>query len=85
MPPVDTGQLAYSAFGLYSFSLINWLAGILPDDASARAQLRAGLDLLFTGLAPKSLEGAAPSAPSPSATARRRRSGALREIRQEER
>src|SRR5258706_4575047 len=47
---VDTGQLAYAAFGLYSFSLINWLGGILPDHHAARAQLAAGLDLLFTGL-----------------------------------
>lgn len=49
---VDTGQLAYAAFGLYCFSLIGWLGGVLPSAASAGAQLSAGLDLLFTGLAP---------------------------------
>jgi TetR/AcrR family transcriptional regulator, cholesterol catabolism regulator len=49
-PRVDTGQLAYAAFGLYCFTLINWLGGILPGPAAARAHLRAGLDLLFAGL-----------------------------------
>jgi AcrR family transcriptional regulator len=48
---VDTGQLAYAAFGLYCFTLINWLGGILPGPDVARAQLRAGLNLLFAGLA----------------------------------
>jgi AcrR family transcriptional regulator len=49
-PRVDTGQLAYAAFGLYCFTLINWLGGILPGPDVARAQLRASLDLLFAGL-----------------------------------
>jgi AcrR family transcriptional regulator len=43
-------QLAYAAFGLYCFTLINWLGGVLDDREVARAQLRASLDLLLAGL-----------------------------------
>lgn len=43
-------QLAYSAFGLYCFTLINWLGGVLDGREVARAQLRASLDLLLAGL-----------------------------------
>jgi AcrR family transcriptional regulator len=61
---VDAGQLAYAAFGLYCFTLIGWLGGVLPAEAEARAQMRAGLDLLFTGLTD-------PAGPPPVAAARR--------------
>jgi len=43
-------QLAYSAFGLYCFTLINWLGGVIEEREVARAQLRASLDLLLAGL-----------------------------------
>ncbi len=47
---LEPRQLAYSAFGLYCFTLINWLGGILEDRDVARAQLRASIDLLLAGL-----------------------------------
>ena len=43
-------QLAYAAFGLYCFTLINWLGGVIDDREVARAQLRGSLDLLLAGL-----------------------------------
>jgi AcrR family transcriptional regulator len=43
-------QLAYAAFGLYCFTLINWLGGVIDDREVAQAQLRASLDLLLAGL-----------------------------------
>jgi AcrR family transcriptional regulator len=43
-------QLAYAAFGLYCFTLINWVGGILPTLDTARAQLAASLAVLLTGL-----------------------------------
>ena len=43
-------QLAYSAFGLYCFTLINWLGGVIEEREVAHAQLRASLDLLLAGL-----------------------------------
>ena len=48
--PVAPRQLAYAAFGLYCFTLINWLGGILESRELARAQLIASLDLLLAGL-----------------------------------
>jgi AcrR family transcriptional regulator len=48
---VEPGQLAYAAFGLYCFTLINWLGGIIERRELARAQLVASLDLLLAGLA----------------------------------
>lgn len=48
---LEPRQLAYAAFGLYCFTLINWLGGGLDDPEVARAQLRASLDLLLAGLA----------------------------------
>ena len=47
---LEPRQLAYSAFGLYCFTLINWLGGVIDDREVARAQLRASLDLLLAGL-----------------------------------
>jgi AcrR family transcriptional regulator len=47
---VDPRQLAYAAFGLYCFTLINWLGGILESRELARARLTASLDLLLAGL-----------------------------------
>lgn len=47
---VEPRQLAYTAFGLYCFTLINWLGGVIDDREVARAQLRASLDLLLAGL-----------------------------------
>jgi len=47
--PLD---VAYAAFGLYCFTLINWLGGLLPDRAAARQRLRASLAALLTGLTP---------------------------------
>jgi AcrR family transcriptional regulator len=47
---LEPRQLAYAAFGLYCFTLINWLGGIIEDREVARAQLRASLDLLLAGL-----------------------------------
>ncbi len=41
--------LASAAFGLYCFTLISWLGGILPDRATARARLRESLGLLLAG------------------------------------
>ncbi|MGH7786071.1 MAG: TetR/AcrR family transcriptional regulator [Candidatus Binatia bacterium] len=46
---VDAAQLAYAAFGLYCFTLINWLGGLLPSRDAARLQLRASLVLLLSG------------------------------------
>lgn len=46
----DPAAVAYAAFGLYCFTLINWLGGILPDRATARAQMRDSLALLLAGL-----------------------------------
>ena len=46
---VDAPQLAYAAFGLYCFTLINWLGGLLPSRGAARLQLRASLVLLLSG------------------------------------
>lgn len=43
-------QLAYAAFGLYCFTLINWLGGGIDDRTVAGGQLRASLDLLLAGL-----------------------------------
>lgn len=43
-------QPAYAVFGLYCFTLINWLGGVLDGPEVARAQLRASLDLLLAGL-----------------------------------
>lgn len=48
---LEPRQLAYAAFGLYCFTLINWLGGVIDDREVARAQLRASLDLLLAGLA----------------------------------
>ncbi|HSP99478.1 MAG TPA: TetR/AcrR family transcriptional regulator [Candidatus Dormibacteraeota bacterium] len=47
---LEPRQLAYAAFGLYCFTLINWLGGVIEDREVARAQLRASLDLLLAGL-----------------------------------
>jgi AcrR family transcriptional regulator len=47
---VDAAQTAYAAFGLYCFTLINWVGGILPTLDAARAQLAASLAVLLTGL-----------------------------------
>src|SRR5512143_768433 len=47
---LEPRQLAYAAFGLYCFTLINWLGGVIDDREVARAQLRASLDLLLAGL-----------------------------------
>lgn len=47
---VDARQTAYAAFGLYCFTLINWVGGILPTLDAARAQLAASLAVLLTGL-----------------------------------
>ena len=47
---VDARQTAYAAFGLYCFTLINWVGGILPSLAAARDQLAASLAVLLTGL-----------------------------------
>lgn len=47
---VEPRQLAYTAFGLYCFTLINWLGGVIDDPEVARGQLRASLDLLLAGL-----------------------------------
>ena len=47
---LEPRQLAYAAFGLYCFTLINWLGGVIDDREVARAQLRADLDLLLAGL-----------------------------------
>jgi len=49
---VDPRQTATAAFGLYCFTLINWVGGILPDLDAARAQLAASLAVLLTGLTP---------------------------------
>lgn len=46
----DPATIAYAAFGLYCFTLINWLGGILPDRATARARLRDSLAALLAGL-----------------------------------
>jgi len=43
----DARQLAYAAFGLYCFTLINWVGGILPSLAVAQVQLDASLALLL--------------------------------------
>jgi TetR/AcrR family transcriptional regulator, cholesterol catabolism regulator len=50
---VDAWQLAYAAFGLYCFTLINWLGGIIASREAARLQLRASLVLLLNGHAPR--------------------------------
>ena len=47
---LEPRQLAYSAFGLYCFTLINWLGGVIEEREVAHAQLRASLDLLLAGL-----------------------------------
>jgi AcrR family transcriptional regulator len=47
---IDAPQTAYAAFGLYCFTLINWVGGILPTLDAARAQLAASLAVLLTGL-----------------------------------
>lgn len=47
---IEPRQLAYAAFGLYCFTLINWLGGIIESRELARAQLTASLDLLLAGL-----------------------------------
>ena len=48
--PEAADSLAYAAFGLYCFTLINWLGGIIGSRELARAQLTASLDLLLAGL-----------------------------------
>jgi AcrR family transcriptional regulator len=50
---IEPRQLAYAAFGLYCFTLINWLGGAIADREVASAQLRASLDLLLAGLGPR--------------------------------
>ncbi|MEO8604809.1 MAG: TetR/AcrR family transcriptional regulator [bacterium] len=63
-------QLAYAAFGLYCFTLINWVGGILPTLDTARLQLEASLGLLLAGLGEPAQRG---KSKTPSGTARRSR------------